>query len=77
MQNVGQVKSFVDDLVMKLGTVSMRVALVLRSAEVQPVFQDLCIHLLDDNSLLPLHSLVKRNPLALVVKLPLLRTARV
>lgn len=43
MQNVGQVKSFVDDLVMKLGTVSMRVALVLRSAEVQPVFQDLCI----------------------------------
>ena len=43
MQNVGQVKSFVDDLVMKLGTVSMRVALVLRSAEVQPVFQDLFI----------------------------------
>ena len=42
IQNVGQVKSFVDDLVMKLGTVSMRVALVLRSAEVQPVFQDLC-----------------------------------
>ena len=46
MQNVGQVKSFVDDLVMKLGTVSMRVALVLRSAEVQPVFQDLCFRLL-------------------------------
>ena len=46
MQNVGQVKSFVDDLVMKLGTVSMRVALVLRSAEVQPLFQDLCIQLL-------------------------------
>ena len=45
-QNVGQVKSFVDDLVMKLGTVSMRVALVLRSAEVQPVFRDLCIQLL-------------------------------
>jgi hypothetical protein len=45
MQNVGQVKSFVDDLVMKLGTVSMRVALVLRSAEVQPLFQDLCIRL--------------------------------
>ena len=43
MQNVGQVKSFVDDLVMKLGTASMRVALVLRSAEVQPVFQDLFI----------------------------------
>ena len=51
MQNVGQVKSFVDDLVMKLGTVSMRVALVLRSAEVQPLFQDLCIQLLlNDNS---------------------------
>ena len=31
---------------MKLGTVSMRVALVLRSAEVQPLFQDLCIGLL-------------------------------
>jgi hypothetical protein len=45
MQNVGQVKSFVDDLVMKLGTVSMRVALVLRSAEVQPVFQDLYVWL--------------------------------
>lgn len=44
-QNVGQVKSFVDDLVMKLGTVSMRVALVLRSAEVQPVFQDLYVWL--------------------------------
>jgi hypothetical protein len=54
MQNVGQVKSFVDDLVMKLGTVSMRVALVLRSAEVQPVFQDLCILPFgkDDNSFL-------------------------
>ena len=43
IQNVGQVKSFVDDLVMKLGTVSMRVALVLRSAEVQPAFQDLSV----------------------------------
>ena len=28
---------------MKRGTVSMRVALVLRSAEVQPLFRDLCI----------------------------------
>ena len=43
MQNVGQVKSFVDDLIMKRGTVSMRVTLVLRSAEVQPLFRDLCI----------------------------------
>ena len=58
MQNVGQVKSFVDDLVMKLGTVSMRVALVLRSAEVQPVFQDLFIQLLDDNSSLPFPLLI-------------------
>ena len=43
MQNVGRVKSLVDDLIMERGTVSMRVALVLRSAEVQPLFRDLCI----------------------------------
>ena len=42
IQNVGRVKSLVDDLIMKRGTVSMRVALVLRSAEVQPLFPDLC-----------------------------------
>ena len=42
MQNVGQVKSSVDDLTMERGTVSMRVAFVLRSAEVQPLFRDLC-----------------------------------
>ena len=45
IQNVGRVKSFVDDLYMKRGTVSMRVALVLRSAEVLPLFRDLCIPL--------------------------------
>ena len=45
IQNVGRVKSFVDDLIMKRGTVSMRVALVLRSAEVQPLFRDLCLPL--------------------------------
>ena len=45
MQNVGRVKSLVDDLIMERGTVSMRVALVLRSAEVQPLFRDLCIRL--------------------------------
>ena len=45
MQNVGRVKSFVDDLIMERGTVSMRVALVLRSAEVQPLFRDLCIRM--------------------------------
>lgn len=42
MQNVGQVKSSVDDLTMERGTVSTRVAFVLRSAEVQPLFLDLC-----------------------------------
>ena len=42
MQNVGRVKSSVDDLTMERGTVSMRVALVLRSAEVQPLLRDLC-----------------------------------
>ena len=41
-QNVGRVKSSVDDLIMERGTVSMRVAFVLRSAEVQPLFWDLC-----------------------------------
>ena len=56
MQNVGQVKSFVDDLIMERGTVSMRVALVLRSAEVQPLFRDLCIFACDSKpkvSILP------------------------
>jgi hypothetical protein len=42
IQNVGRVKSSVDDLIMERGTVSMRVAFVLRSAEVQPLFRDLC-----------------------------------
>jgi hypothetical protein len=45
IQNVGRGKSFVDDLCMERGTVSMRVALVLRSAEVLPLFRDLCIPL--------------------------------
>ena len=40
--NVGQVKSFVDDLNKERGTVSMRVAFVLRSAEVQPLFRLIC-----------------------------------
>ena len=38
------VKSFVDDLFMKRGTVSMRVAFVLRSAEVHLLFWDLCVN---------------------------------
>ena len=42
LSNVGRVKSSVDDLTMERGTVSMRVAFVLRSAEVQPLFRDLC-----------------------------------
>lgn len=41
IQNDGQVKSSVDDLTKEPGTVRMRVVLVLRSAEVWPVFQDL------------------------------------
>ena len=53
IQNVGRVKSFVDDLIMKLGTVSVRVALVLRSAEVQPLFRDLCRPRLADSHPLP------------------------
>ena len=44
---------------MKLGTVSMRVALVLRSAEVQPVFQDLCIWFKSQVSILPLFHVSK------------------
>ena len=40
--NAGRVKSFIDDSILELGTVSMRVAFVLRSAEVQPTFLDLC-----------------------------------
>jgi hypothetical protein len=44
-QNAGRVKSSVDDLIMERGTVSTRVAFVLRSAEVQPTFCDLCCSL--------------------------------
>ena len=36
IQNVGRVKSSVDDLIEERGTVRMRVAFVLRSVEVQP-----------------------------------------
>ena len=39
LPNVGRVKSSVDDLTMERGTVSMRVAFVLRSAEVQLLFR--------------------------------------
>ena len=39
--NYGQVKSSVDDLTEKQGTVRMRVVFVLRSAEVHPLFCDL------------------------------------
>ena len=36
---IGQVKSFVDDLNKEMGDVNIRVASVLRSSEVQPLFQ--------------------------------------
>ena len=42
LSNVGRVKSSVDDLTMERGTVSMRVAFVLRSAEVQPLVPAIC-----------------------------------
>jgi hypothetical protein len=42
IQNVGRVRSSVDDLSTEGGTVSMRVVFVLRSAEVQPPFRELC-----------------------------------
>ena len=38
IQDIGGDKSFVDDLNIKLGIVSSRVALLLRSAEIKPVF---------------------------------------
>ena len=38
ISNIGRDKSFVDDLNIELGIVSMRVAFVLRSAEIQPLF---------------------------------------
>jgi hypothetical protein len=37
--NIGDDKSLADDLNMKLGIVSSRVALLLRSAEIKPWFQ--------------------------------------
>ena len=41
ISNVGRDKSFVDDLYMERGIVSMRVGFVLRSAEIKPLFFDL------------------------------------
>ena len=38
IQDIGGDKSFVDDLNIKLGIVSSRVALLLRSAEIKPLF---------------------------------------
>lgn len=65
MQNVGQVKSSVDDLIMERGTVSMRVAFVLRSAEVQPLFRDLC-----DGLMCKIKSVISR-PWPILPPLPL------
>ena len=38
MRSVGEDKSYADDLSMKRGIVSSRVALLLRSAEIKPLF---------------------------------------
>ena len=42
ISNVGRDKSFVDDLNMERGIVSMRVGFVLRSAEIQPLVPAIC-----------------------------------
>ncbi len=42
ISNIERDKSFVDDLDMVRGIVSMRVALVLRSAEIQPIVLVIC-----------------------------------
>ena len=39
--NINEDKSFADDLNLELGIVSSRVALLLRSTEIKPVFSDL------------------------------------
>ena len=41
ISNIGKDKSFVDDLSIERGIVSMRVAIVPRSAEIKPWFFDL------------------------------------
>jgi hypothetical protein len=41
ISNIGRDKSFVDDLIYERGIVSSRVALLLRSAEIKPLFFDL------------------------------------
>ena len=38
ISNIGEDKSFADDLNMERGIVSSRVALLLRSAEIKPLF---------------------------------------
>ena len=41
ISNISRDKSFVDDLNMEQGIVSMRVGFVLRSTEIKPLFPDL------------------------------------
>ena len=42
IHNIGVVKSFADDLNSERGIVSSRVALLLRSAEIKPLFHKIC-----------------------------------
>ena len=44
ISNISRDKSFVDDLNMEQGIVSMRVGLALRSTEIKPLFPDLFFH---------------------------------
>ena len=41
-ENIVEDKSFVDDLIIKQGIVSSRAKLILRGAEIKPLFSDLC-----------------------------------
>ena len=41
-ENIVEDKSFADDLTIKQGIVSSRAKLILRGAEIKPLFSDLC-----------------------------------
>ena len=41
-ENIVEDKSFADDLTIKQGIVSSRAKLILRGAEIKPMFSDLC-----------------------------------
>jgi hypothetical protein len=63
ISNVGRDKSFVDDLDMERGIVSMRVGFVLRSAEIQPLVPAICDRA-DSRPFLPLYTESKVRCLA-------------